>query len=193
VTAGEQRAETAPDGRATFSVAPGSMTLTVIMEGFVEARQEVTVPASGIAVTVDLVAVPGLEEEVVVVATTRTGRRVEDQPTRVEVLGREEIEEKMLMTPGDIVMMLNEMGGLRVQATSPSVGRQAGTRGSSVAPTNGTRTDRLTSPALPIPTTSLVCSRKTTSTSRRGCRCRLALDSIGTASTARSSALGLPD
>ena len=55
-------------------------------------------------------------------ATTRTGRRLEDQPTRVEVLGREEIEEKMLMTPGDIVMMLNEMGGLRVQATSPSIG-----------------------------------------------------------------------
>src|SRR5678810_1491756 len=28
----------------------------------------------------------------------------------------------MLMTPGDIVMILNEMGGLRVQATSPSIG-----------------------------------------------------------------------
>ena len=40
----------------------------------------------------------------------------------MEVLGREEIEEKMLMTPGDIVMMLNEMGGMRVQATSPSIG-----------------------------------------------------------------------
>jgi outer membrane receptor for ferrienterochelin and colicins len=55
-----------------------------------------------------------------VVATTTTGRRLEDQPTRVEVIGREEIEEKLLMTPGDIVMMLNEMGGLRVQATSTS-------------------------------------------------------------------------
>lgn len=66
--------------------------------------------------------IPVIEEEVIVVATTRTGRRVEDQPTRVEVIGREEIEEKMLMTPGDIVMMLNEMGGLRVQATSPSIG-----------------------------------------------------------------------
>lgn len=41
---------------------------------------------------------------------------------RVEVLEREEIEEKLLMTPGDIVMMLNEMGGMRVQATSPSLG-----------------------------------------------------------------------
>ncbi len=63
-----------------------------------------------------------IEEEVTVVASTRTGRRIEDQRMRVEVLDREEIEEKMLMTPGDIVMMLNEMGGMRVQATSPSLG-----------------------------------------------------------------------
>jgi outer membrane receptor for ferrienterochelin and colicins len=122
VAAGNQRVETGPDGRATLGVAPGTVTLRVNADGFAEARQDVTVPASGIEVTVDLVAVPDIEEEVVVVATTRTGRRVEDQPTRVEVLGREEIEEKMLMTPGDIVMMLNEMGGLRVQATSPSIG-----------------------------------------------------------------------
>src|SRR4029077_8702649 len=34
----------------------------------------------------------------------------------------EEIDEKLMMTPGDVVMMLNEMGGMRVQATSPSLG-----------------------------------------------------------------------
>jgi len=62
-----------------------------------------------------------VEEEVIVTAT-RTGGRLDEQPTRVEVLVREEIEEKMLMTPGDIVMMLNEMGGMRVQTTSPSLG-----------------------------------------------------------------------
>jgi outer membrane receptor for ferrienterochelin and colicins len=58
----------------------------------------------------------------ITVEATRTGGRLEDSPLRVEVLEREEIEEKMLMTPGDIVMMLNEMGGMRVQATSPSLG-----------------------------------------------------------------------
>ncbi len=65
---------------------------------------------------------PSVEEHVTVVGATRTDKRLEDQPLRVEVLTREEIEEKMLMTPGDIVMMLNEMGGMRVQATSPSLG-----------------------------------------------------------------------
>ncbi|HEV8393727.1 MAG TPA: TonB-dependent receptor [Vicinamibacterales bacterium] len=65
---------------------------------------------------------PVTVEEHVTVSATRTDKRLEDQAMRVEVLGREEIEEKMLMTPGDIVMMLNEMGGMRVQATSPSLG-----------------------------------------------------------------------
>src|SRR5439155_653640 len=60
--------------------------------------------------------------EHVTVSATRTERGIEDQPMRVEVLDRDEIEEKLMMTPGDIVMMLNEMGGLRVQATSPSLG-----------------------------------------------------------------------
>lgn len=65
--------------------------------------------------------IPEVTEEVIVTAT-RTDGRLDEQPTRVEVLVREEVEEKMLMTPGDIVMMLNEMGGMRVQTTSPSLG-----------------------------------------------------------------------
>src|SRR4026209_2117582 len=56
------------------------------------------------------------------IGKSATDKRLEDQPMRVEVLAAEEIEEKQLMTPGDIVMMLNEMGGLRVQATPPSLG-----------------------------------------------------------------------
>ena len=56
------------------------------------------------------------------VSATRTDRGIEDQPMRVEVVDREEIDEKVMMTPGDVVMLLNETGGMRVQATSPSLG-----------------------------------------------------------------------
>lgn len=64
------------------------------------------------------------EEEVeeVIVQATRTGRRVQDEPIRVEVLNREEIEEKIAMRPGNIAMLLSETGGLRVQVTSPALG-----------------------------------------------------------------------
>src|SRR5205085_6562621 len=73
-------------------------------------------------VVVEIQEQPKLEESITVVASTRTDVRLQDSPIRVEVLQREEIEEKMMMTPGDIVMMLNEMGGMRVQTTSPSLG-----------------------------------------------------------------------
>lgn len=58
----------------------------------------------------------------IVVQATRSSRRVQDEPVRVEVVGREEIEEKILMRPGNIAMILSETGGLRVQVTSPSLG-----------------------------------------------------------------------
>lgn len=64
----------------------------------------------------------GHDVEEVLVQATRTGRRVQDEPIRVEVLNREEIEEKIAMRPGNIAMLLSETGGLRVQVTSPALG-----------------------------------------------------------------------
>jgi outer membrane receptor for ferrienterochelin and colicins len=58
----------------------------------------------------------------VTVSATRSERRIENDPVRVERLDAEEVVEKLLMTPGDITMMLNETSGLRVQVTSPSLG-----------------------------------------------------------------------
>jgi len=62
------------------------------------------------------------EGEDIVVQATRTGRRVQDEPIRVEVLDREEIEEKILMQPGNIAMLVSETPGIRVQVTSPALG-----------------------------------------------------------------------
>ena len=61
-------------------------------------------------------------EETVIVTATRTDRRIEDEPVRVEVVPAEEVQEKIMMTPGDVSMLLNETNGLRVQMTSPSLG-----------------------------------------------------------------------
>jgi iron complex outermembrane receptor protein len=61
-------------------------------------------------------------EEEIIVQGTRTRRRVQDEPLRVEVITREEIEEKLLMRPGNIAMLVNEIGGIRVQVTSPALG-----------------------------------------------------------------------
>ena len=110
-------------GVAVLEAPAGSIQVTVVQEGFVP----ITLPMEVVTgreqrVSVELAQKLTVEEEVTVVASTRTERRIEDQATRVEVLNREEVEEKMLMTPGDIGMVLNETGGLRVQTTSPALG-----------------------------------------------------------------------
>jgi outer membrane receptor for ferrienterochelin and colicins len=109
-------------GEARIEAGPGPIELTVVKQGFVPVTTTVTI-ASGQQqpIAIELEKVPSVQETVTVSAT-RTDRGLEDQPMRVEVLDAEEIEEKLMMTPGDIVMMLNEMGGMRVQATSPSLG-----------------------------------------------------------------------
>jgi outer membrane receptor for ferrienterochelin and colicins len=62
------------------------------------------------------------EDDTIIVQATRSGRRLQDEPLRVEVLDREEVEEKLLMRPGNIAMVVSETGGLRVQVTSPALG-----------------------------------------------------------------------
>tara|TARA_R110001592_G_scaffold148471_5_gene373442 strand:+ start:9901 stop:12018 length:2118 start_codon:yes stop_codon:yes gene_type:complete len=58
------------------------------------------------------------EMEEIVVSSTRSGRTIEDIPTRVEVIAGEELAEKGNMKPGDIRMLLNESTGIQTQQTS---------------------------------------------------------------------------
>ena len=113
---------TSERGVVELALPPGAIEIVVAKEGFAPASVSLGLVAGETrTVAVDLESQEAMEEQVTV-AATRTDRRIEDQPMRVEVLDRDEIEEKVLMTPGDIVMMLNETGGLRVQSTSPSLG-----------------------------------------------------------------------
>lgn len=58
------------------------------------------------------------ELEEVIITATRSTRSFKDSPTRVEFIGSEELEEKNLMKPGDIRMLLSESTGIQTQQTS---------------------------------------------------------------------------
>ncbi len=105
-------------GEARLSLSPGDHTITVGRVGFAEATLRVVVAAGAeTTVTAELQEVR-LETEVVVVSATRSGRVVQDQPIRVEAVPQDEIEENLTIAPGNLTTLLNELGGLRVQATS---------------------------------------------------------------------------
>ena len=119
VTCATAKVETDTQGKANVPVPQTGCTLTVTREGLTPFAQPVTVTSPPLIVNLEEAI--EVEEEVIVTAT-RTGRLASSQATRVEVVVREEIEEKLLMTPGDIVMLLNETSGIRLQPTAPALG-----------------------------------------------------------------------
>jgi iron complex outermembrane receptor protein len=58
------------------------------------------------------------ETEEVVVTATRSERKIDDVPIRVEAVPQEEIEEKILMRASSVSMLLSELIGMRLQTTS---------------------------------------------------------------------------
>lgn len=109
-------------GVTLFTVAPGDTQIVVVKEGFAPASVSVELqPNQQQPVVIELTREASVEEHVTVSAT-RTDKRLEDTPMRVEVLNADEVQEKIMQTPGDIVMMLNELGGMRVASSSPSLG-----------------------------------------------------------------------
>ena len=60
--------------------------------------------------------------EKIQVTASRLGRIVTESATRIELINGEEIQEKALMRPGNISMLVAETGGVRVQNTSPALG-----------------------------------------------------------------------
>ena len=62
------------------------------------------------------------EMEEVHVSTTRSTRNIQDIPTRIEIIGGEEVEEKANMKPGDIRMLLSESTGIQMLQTSATTG-----------------------------------------------------------------------
>jgi outer membrane receptor for ferrienterochelin and colicins len=93
----------------------------VLLSFLIQDPQKPELPGNSSAPAPSQEAAPEFEESVVVTAT-RADRRLQDEPLRIEVIDREEIEEKALMTPGSVAMLLGETTGLRLQTAAPSLG-----------------------------------------------------------------------
>ncbi|GAB3825916.1 TonB-dependent receptor [Hymenobacter jeollabukensis] len=96
---------------------PGSV-LTVMALGY--RTQQLRLSGAG---TVAVLLAPAAEQIAeVVVTATRTNSRLEDAPTRVEVLGEEEMREENGIKPGNIASLLGDIAGTQIQPTSPTTG-----------------------------------------------------------------------
>ena len=108
-------------GEALLTPAPAPGT-RLRVEALGYRPQLVAAPAAGALLTLQLAAAAQAIEEEVLVTATRTNSRLEDLPTRVEVLGEEELTEENGIKPGNIASLLGDIAGTQIQPTSPTTG-----------------------------------------------------------------------
>ncbi len=108
------------DGFLTITGIPdGPQTIVFSCVGYETERKKFVFPLANPG-DINVISLEEDENELeeVVVTATRGTRTFNDLPTRVEFIGSEELEEKSLMKPGDIRMLLSESTGIQTQQTS---------------------------------------------------------------------------
>jgi iron complex outermembrane receptor protein len=114
---------TSLDGRMILTgVLMGNHTLRISHVAYQTVKLDIAVAANETTQVEILLSAVEIEESEVVVTGTRTMHSIADVPVRIEAIPQEEIEEKALMTPSSVAMLLNEATGARVQTTSSTSG-----------------------------------------------------------------------
>ncbi|MBX9888932.1 MAG: TonB-dependent receptor [Flavobacteriaceae bacterium] len=106
------------------NLADGTYNFTFSIEGYNSINQIITIPYSKEFIAIFLER-EAEEMEEIIITSTRGTRTIKNNPTRVEFIAGEELEEKANMKPGDIRMMLNESTGIQTQQTSATSGNSS--------------------------------------------------------------------
>ena len=99
------------------NIADGRQTIEVTGIGYTEKEIKFTFPQNEIVIILLDASAEDLEE-IKVVSTTRSSRNIKDIPTRIEGIPAADLDEKSVMQPGNIKMLVSEIAGVQTQQTS---------------------------------------------------------------------------
>ena len=108
---------------AIFNIKNTTIDVLVSFVGYAPFEKRYTLPQSEEVILITLE--EGEELEEIIVTSTRGGRNIDDEPTRVEAIDAEELEEKAMMKSSNIAMVLRESTGIQMQQTSASSANQS--------------------------------------------------------------------
>lgn len=112
-------------GRAVVQGIPdGEQVIEIFSPGYETAELKLTFPLSDSAERTILLETHNELGEVTI-TSTRTGREIDAEPSRVEAIDEEEIDEKISMRPANVSMVLHESTGIQVQQTSATSNTQS--------------------------------------------------------------------
>lgn len=99
----------------------GKIPVRVSATGYLETSRSFTLPDTAW----HIIALTQKEKElegVTVLSSTRTNQRMENAPLKVEVLGREEMEEEGGIRPANIASIIGDISGIQIQQSAPTSG-----------------------------------------------------------------------
>jgi outer membrane receptor for ferrienterochelin and colicins len=104
-------------GLISINLSAGKHVLTFSAIGYKEKLLVVMIPGDAL-LQVYMVAKQQALEEVTVVSSTRNNQKIENAPLKVEVLGREEMDEENTIKPANIASILGDISGIQIQQSS---------------------------------------------------------------------------
>ena len=105
-------------GSAGITLATGKHTLLLSCTGYESKEVIIISPVKNNSVDINLSAIQKALDEVVIVSSTRNNQRIENSPLKVEVLGREEMDEENTIKPANIASILGDISGIQIQQSS---------------------------------------------------------------------------
>lgn len=112
-------------GRAALTNVPnGEQIIVISSPGYETVEIKLVFPLTDLSERTILLSIDNEVGEVTI-TSTRTGREIDAEPSRVEAIDEEEIDEKISMRPANVSMVLNESTGIKVQQTSATSNTQS--------------------------------------------------------------------
>lgn len=120
-----QGAASDADGIVIFKNIPnGKQTFEISFIGYSTKEIILDLPLTDINIHI-LLPPTGTDLEEVIVSTTRTNSRIDDLPTKIEVLGQEDLSEESTIVPGNITSILGDLSIITIQHTNQVNGNDA--------------------------------------------------------------------
>jgi iron complex outermembrane receptor protein/outer membrane receptor for ferrienterochelin and colicins len=104
-------------GQVHLSLTQGIHLLKCSLIGYEAKLDSINFPCTT-PIIIELNMSPTLMEEITVVSTTRNNQRIENSPLKVEVIGREEMDEENSIKPASIASILGDLSGVQIQQSS---------------------------------------------------------------------------
>jgi outer membrane receptor for ferrienterochelin and colicins len=119
-------AATGADGNALLPDVPaGTQVFEISFIGYKKKEITLVLPLTDTAAIPVFIVPEGTVLDEVIISTTRTNSRIDDLPSKIEVLGQEEMDEESTIVPGNITSILGDLSIITIQHTSQVNGNDA--------------------------------------------------------------------